>query len=696
MKTRRQNPLVLTGVAAALLVAFGPAAAQDDDIAQLTKPESNIDVGVGYVDKDNQRFGEYSGLNKEGTYGLFDFNLVKRNDDTGTWFSLTGRNLGLESRELRLDNRRQGNWGYFIDYSRIPRYDPYTVNTGLQGLGSTTQTTVAITPGSGGNYDLKTTRDRWTVGFDKALGSAWGVEVRYRNEVKDGTRLFGQGTFGATGWRFLTDVIDQTTQQIDAMVHYNTKSFQLTGGYYGTLFDNNNSKINTPAAGAPFPEVALPPGNQSHQIYVTGGYNFTTSTRGTFKAALGRITQDDTFPIPAAIPRTNLDGRVDTTLVQGGLSGHVTPKLSWLADLRYEKRDDKTPIYVYFPSQAVPSTTGTNDGTNEPRNIDTTTGKLVAHYLLPMGFRLSGDVAYERKERNHPPVMSVDFREKTDETTYGAELRRAIAETVTGALSYHHSTRDGSSWLPMLANNGVTPTSALIAPLHLLDRDRDTVRMTLNWIPTDKLSLNLRADDSRDDYSGRGINGFDLGPRKGQNSNYSLDGAYLFTERITGTAWYSRNENKYENATCQPGTTAATVDVCNATSANPVWSAALRNISDSFGLGLRANVSAKVEIGADFVESKVRDEMDTASISPAVSTAVTPLNDIHTKIDTFKLYGKYAIDRHSGVRLDYIYDQYKTDDWTWANWVYTDGTTVRQDPNQKVNFVGVSYYYKFH
>jgi hypothetical protein len=43
----------------------------------------------------------------------------------------------------------------------------------------------------------------------------------------------------------------------------------------------------------------------------------------------------------------------------------------------------------------------------------------------------------------------------------------------------------------------------------------------------------------------------------------------------------------------------------------------------------------------------------------------------------------------------YAFDQYRTDDWTWANWVYTDGTTVTQDPNQKVHFIGVSYYYRF-
>ena len=80
------------------------------------------------------------------------------------------------------------------------------------------------------------------------------------------------------------------------------------------------------------------------------------------------------------------------------------------------------------------------------------------------------------------------------------------------------------------------------------------------------------------------------------------------------------------------------------------------------------------------------------------STTGAPLNDIHTKVTTVKLSARYALQRNSGVRVTYIHDRYETDDWTWAYWNYTPaegGTTVRQDPNQKVDFLGASYYYRF-
>ena len=55
----------------------------------------------------------------------------------------------------------------------------------------------------------------------------------------------------------------------------------------------------------------------------------------------------------------------------------------------------------------------------------------------------------------------------------------------------------------------------------------------------------------------------------------------------------------------------------------------------------------------------------------------------------------HALQKNSGLRLDYIHDRFNTNDWTWTTWTYTDGTTLTQNPNQRTNFLGVSYYYKW-
>ena len=90
----------LSAMAAALLAAFGGAAAAEDDVAELTKPSSSVRFGLGYVDEDNGRFGQYTGLNQKGGYGLLDADIVNRDDATGTWLRFEGRNLGLDHREL--------------------------------------------------------------------------------------------------------------------------------------------------------------------------------------------------------------------------------------------------------------------------------------------------------------------------------------------------------------------------------------------------------------------------------------------------------------------------------------------------------------------------------------------------------------------------------------------------------------------
>lgn len=676
---------LIPATAGALLAAFGVAASADEDPA-LT---SSVQAGIANVSRDNRRFGQYSGLKDDKAYLLLDAYINRRYDDTGTGLKFTGRNLGLDSRELRFEHSRQGNWGYFIDFSQTPRHDPFTVTTRLTGIGTANQTILGSATMQ--EYHLKTERKAWTFGFDKSLLPGLGLQVRFREEDKEGSRLFGQGTF--TQWRFLTDPIDYNTKQIEATLNYATPRLQLSGGYYGTWFRNNNLALNIGGSVAGLSPTALPPGNESNQLNLALGYKFTDAIRGTFKFARARARQEDVFPVaPLAGLPSNLQGRVDTTLVQGGLTARATSNLTLRADFRYHDRDDKTPVFVYYPSQAAGAST--NAGVNEPRSIRTTSGKLEASYRLPMGLRLTGGVDYEEKKRNSPPVRAVDFRKKTEETTLRAELRRSMSETLTGAVGVLHATRSGSDWLPMVAFNG-TVSSASIAPLHLIDRDRDTLRLTLNWTPLERLSLGLRVDGSRDKYDGRGINAFDIGPRKGTGSNFSLDAAYTFSERVSGTAWYQRNENRYKQSTCQTNAS----DVCTNNNANPVWGSNLKNIADTFGVGLRAEVSARLALRADLTHAEVRDKLGTSLISPSTSTTVTPLPDINTRVTTFKLGGDYTLDRQSSVGVFYVYDRYRTDDWTWANWNYTvandGGTTVRQDPNQRVNFIGVSYRYRF-
>ena len=260
-----------------------------------------------------------------------------------------------------------------------------------------------------------------------------------------------------------------------------------------------------------------------------------------------------------------------------------------------------------------------------------------------------------------------------------------MSDTITGAVSYVHSDRDGSPFLTTRTNTGTFGPN-LIAPPHLADRKRDKVRLSVNWEAADQLSLQFFADHAKDRYEPRTALG--MGPSTGKAQNYSVDATYTVSAALQATAWYSRNDARSDQATC-----AVTVNATTGAMTCPTSQAAnLRNVGDSFGLGLRGKPMDRLELGADLSYSDINDEYRQRALAGA---AIASLPDVSTKLTSLKAFAKYAIQKNSGIRLQYIYDRVDTNDWTWTNFTYSDGTRVFQNPNQKTHFIGVSYYYRW-
>jgi MtrB/PioB family decaheme-associated outer membrane protein len=654
MNTTRHHRFPLTALAAVLITVFNPARAEEEpDLAALTKPESSVSIGAGYVTDDNMRFGQYTGLQEQGTYSLLDADVVKRDEATGTWTRFYGRHLGFDNREARFELERQGDWGYFIDYSRIPRFEPLSINTTLTGIGMATQN---VTGTAQRPVQLETERDIASLGFNKHLGGGLEFLMRFRNEEKDGSRFFGR-----QGPDFLAEPIDYTTNQWEAMLNYTGEKLQLSGGYYGTFFTNRNAALDAINGGSNNP-VALPPDNQSHQLYLSGGYSFTPTTRGNFKVSYSKATQDDDFftaPTFAGNTSTHLDGEVDTTQAQLGLTARPTPKLSLLANLRYEDRDDKTPLVQFIAASA------TRDGFNVPFSRTSSTGKLEASYRLPSDFRITGGVDYEKRKRNVLPLRQINWRAENDETSYRVELRRLMSETLNGAISIIHSERDGGDYLPSTGS-----PSDIIDPLHWSDRTRDKIRLSLDWIPAEPLSIQFITDRARDLYDSR-----PLGPDTGKARFYSIDAAYTVSDELQLTAWASREDTRARQGTIS-------------TTPAETWFANLRNLGDAVGLGVRGKLSAKLEAGADLQRSS-----DNSEYRLEASTGSLP--DVNYELNAFKLYARYAVRENYGVRADFVHERWKTDEWAWSNPTFYTGTTVSQDAMQRVNFIGLSLYYRW-
>lgn len=764
----------LLPIAAALFAAFGYANAQGSgDLQELATPSSSVSIGLGAVnsDQDAKRFGQYSGMNRGDLYGLFDLNFVRRDDATGTWLIVQGRDLGLETRELGFTHQKQGNWKYSVEYSEMVRHDPYIIHSGMTGVGTAAPTINLIAqpampaawatanglvnsaPGvAGSDLELKIKRTAIGISAEKWLNPELQLEGSFRTEHRSGARMFGRaglnsndmsqniliGTGSANGrWAVLLtpEPLDSTTNIFEAKLSFNRDKLALTGGYYGSFFSNDFGSLTPsvpgtlnrgvlwnganggalPINGVASSAVALPPDNQAHQFFLSGTYGFTNATRMNFKVAYTHATQNESFTsqglTPAAGAPGSLDGEVNTMLAQFGLSSRVTNDLTLKANLRYEDRDDKTPVNVYNTNGIAGSPL--NNTTNWPSASQTrSSAKVEAIYRLPAGYTavLGGD--WERKKAPLPLANTalfnkqVFFREELDEYGLRGELRKALSETVNGSLGLEYKERRGGDGDWKTAATAGTPGLPLISadpavlnnvfPDMYMDRDRTKLRASLDWAPTEQLDFQAVFEHAADRYKRAApsiVAGVATpvvaGAHEIDVDSLSLDGSYTLSESWKFNAYWTASEYKWN---------VNKVGIAENT----------RNSSQTFGLGLKGKVTGRLDVGADLISTRDKTRFtnqvvtagvlgNIAGFTPGVPGNLLP--DIHYNTERVKLFAKYALNKSSDLRFDAIYQHFKTDDWQWGYngvpFLFSDNTTVSQPMNQSAVFVGARYIYKF-
>ena len=748
MKSRNQMRYARTALALAMAAAFGAAHADDAAVKELTSPNAGaVSVGGGFSSGDSQDrslWGQYNGLRKDDANFLLDFGYVKRDDATGTWTVIQGRDLGLETPELRAIYGQQGKWKVFGDYMQIVRRDPRTVNSSISSSDSTTPTVTRLGAiGTGNDIDLKLKRQRLGLGGEWWLNANTQFELSFQTEDKDGSRMFGRGfncpsgaaptpvctalATGANQWAilFLPEPVHANTQQWDAKVNYTTDRLALTAAYYGAFYKNDNGtlsptisgNLNNPL-GAPMSPalttglrnilqlpMALPPDSDSNQFSVAGNYRFTPTTIGTFKYAYTKQTQKESwdglgFTPPAG--RSSLDGKMETQLAQAGVSARPVRNLQLLANVRYEDRDDKTPIEEY-------NVEGTDSFSNGHLNNTKVNGKLEATYSLPQNWKVTGGFDYESIDRGQFVSTSevaglTALRQKVYDRGWRLELRRTMSESLTGFVTYTNTTRDGSSWLkPLAGPPGVMPadpdcTSATVGgvpnacifnrtgifPYMLENRDREKVRSVVDFAPSDRWTLQFAVDYGRDKYDD---NPTEKGLRKSDVELYAIDVGYQLNDtwRFTGYASYGEQ----------------TLRIAHSTG----YIMDLRDKNTTAGLGIVGRVSPKLKVGADllYIEDKNVYEQTLDRLASAANVAFLAqsggLPDVVFKDTRIKLYGTYAVQKNADVSLEVVHDRTKLDEWTWGYngvaFAFSDNTTVNLKPDQNVTFVAVRYTYRF-
>lgn len=375
----------ITIILALCVIGVQPVAAADF--------EGNIEIGgtqVG-IDNESSKFMEYRGLKGDGTYLVGGVDLLYGKD--AFYLGLTGKELGLDTRNILFESGKYGTYRFFIEYDQLPKFISNTSRTIFNGAGSNNLTLPAGYVGNGsstnpktlvdqiingtnglggsGNLkdvDLELERKAATAGFTMTtLKGLVDFNLSFKREEKDGTKSIGAVVQDVTMARggprtdiILPEPVDYLTDELRASVSYNREAGQLELEYYLSDFSNDNDSLtweNPYYYGAKNPVISLPPDNKYHRWSLSGGLSLPLSTRVAFTAEYGKMEQDDDFlpyhanpasPANGTEPRSSADAEIKTKLINANLSSRPVKGLGLNVRYRQYETDNDTPVDLFL------------------------------------------------------------------------------------------------------------------------------------------------------------------------------------------------------------------------------------------------------------------------------------------------------------------------------------------------------------
>ncbi|HYD62698.1 MAG TPA: MtrB/PioB family decaheme-associated outer membrane protein [Noviherbaspirillum sp.] len=738
---------ILAASIAAICASMSLAAHADDEVERLIRPDSEVELGVGYVSEDSFRFGRYTGLEQSGVHVIGNILINKRGDDA-SYIEVDGRNLGIDSRSLGIRGGQQGNYGIRLEYDELPYLSTDSFLTPYNGAGTTRLTqpsgvadgaTVGAMTGLAANmkpFPIETKRKSIGLGFTKDIVKGWDVEFNFKSDDKDGNKLTAAiiqiGTGGSRGAAIVPEPINYTTDQYEALARYTGEKLQVQVGYYASIFNNANKSLTWDnlfiGTGNATGRYGLPPENEFHQVNASASYALNKQTRLSGNLSFGRMTQNDMF-LPystvgtggaafATEPRPtsgSLNGKVYTINASLKLNTKLMPKLAMTAGWRFDDRDNKTPIAQFDYVTADRFTTGaTSSATSNLRRfnmpLDIRKQVLFADfdYHLASATTLKFGYDFHKVDHNYEPTTG------DKEHTVKGEVRHRFGETVSARVNYAYSDRNASGY------NGAAPlaytyTSGYLATLvgpatgksfpwleaptlrkyFLADRKRDKLGTTFNFAPAEQLDLQFDASYVHDKYPDT-LAG--IGLTKAVGWSASFDATLQATETVTGNFFVSLDQYRSE----QNGANITTAALATAaeTGRLPEPNLGVTQLTDrtfTFGVGARYKPRRNYEVGGNLTHS---DSHGRSVFSAGSAIPVAPLPDLESRLNRAELYGKYFLKKDVTLNVRYMFERYTSSDWAWdAPLNLTSVTSVVgtgiTTPSYNVHFVGVSVAYQF-
>ena len=775
MKSHKEIFTLSAMAAAVLATCMAPtlAWAQDESAAALTHPANYLEIGVRGASQSSAKFGEYNGINTSGP-GLYG-NLNIRGGDaygagegTQRW-EIKGSDVGTTSGEIGANISDQGAWSFGLNYDELRHrlsdsyQTPYTGAAGANtftlpgfGLASNTTTLSAAQLAAYHNVDIDSTRKNTALSAGVEINSRLGLKFDYNHLEQTGAKLmaFGSAGFATSGTAPLGEAVSilpnptqYKTDTFNLAMNWTGENANLSATYFGSFFRDGFDRVNftTFATAANSQIMGTAPGNDFHQLSLSGGYKLTPTTKLTGSVSTARNTQNDPFVVDAFMfvntgtaagnAKTSLDGLVVTQHADLKLTDQTTRDLTLSAGYKYDIRDNQTASAIYN-FQAI----GANNIAyypNTPLSFKKNQAELAGDYRIDKTQRMR--LAYNREDlsrwcnqyatggSNYPAGSNCVVATSSADDKLSASYRAQTTEDLATNVGYSYSKRttisDPKAIVAMIGVRGgdVGTTVGTIKGLNGGDyqgfypafdgsRTQQMAKAGFNFQASDKLNLGMGLRYTDDKYDAT------YGVQNGNSWALHLDSAYSYAENGAVTAYASR-QYQQRDLTDEQRSLAQRAGAASATAiaipAGATWSNQLKTDEYSLGLNLRQGgfIGGKLEMMADLSYSLGSSNYTTVlNYSTATTGGVLcsdprifscgALPDVRAEQLALKLHAAYRLDKRSQRALGYAFQKLNSNDYYYNGLAYgqTPNTmlaTNQTAPSYEVQVVGISYLYSF-
>lgn len=605
-----------------------------------------VEPGLAITTDDSYHFGDVSGLNEQGTEPELDGAWRWRDAGRGQAFDARVERLGRDSQAVSISGGRQGAWQAWLDYDELPHYVAADGRTPFSGGANLQLPAGWVTAGSTGGMSqldaslrgvsLDQVRERSALGLRFRPQAMTDGRIEYRREVVRGT--------GLTGATFLTlssqlpRPVDQVNDRIDAALGLHHPLVNAQVALESSFFRNEaraltwQNPYNPLTPGATGGRMGQSPDSSAHRLTLSAGTAPGTPVQASAQLSLGRLRQDDGF-LPAttnpgeavALPRSSLDGRVDTTLATVKASYAASRSLRLNADVLRDDRENHTPVDAF--TQVVTDTFAGDVRTNAPFGFTRNRWRFSADWRSAP--RVSVGVEDDRRERRQYGTAGTVERRYWGRASFrplaGSELKFRAT----------HAHREGEEF----SGSGAPAQNPLLRAFNTAERDRDEARADFSLAGA-VLTHSLHVSYARNDYPGA-----TLGRSRDDEVGYGGEVAAQATENLSISAFVSYRSQETDQAGSQAF-------------GQPDWRAGQEDATRVLGASFAWDGPRGLELGADYVLSASEG---TITMLAAASESEFPV--LTTRWDDARVHAAYPLRPGLSLKLELMHERYRAGDW---------------------------------